>query len=760
MSGQGAPIAATTAGRRPPRRVTRSAAVSEVTPQAAPNAPGGAAAGDASAEGTSAGGAQDGVIRRGLGVLAIAVREEPRIFVAAVAGSSLYALATVASSLALGEITERVIVPSIRNEHADWSTVLAVGAIMVGIGLARACGLFFRRLVSGMMQYRLQATYRRRVTRQYLHLPLAWHQRHPTGSLLSNANADVEATWAPIAPLPFAVGVLVMLAAALVLLILTDPLLALVGCVVFPAFGVVNIVYGRWVSPLYGRVQRLRGEVSAVAHESFDGALVVKTLGRETDETERFTGKAHELRDAMVRAGRIRGLFDPVMEALPNLGVLTVILVGAVRIDNGSLTVGELVRVAYLFTLLAFPIRSIGWVFGELPRSVVGYERVAAVLAARGGLSHGTAALHGTDPATLRVTGVGYAYPQPAAAPAPPTGPEALATDLLPPEAATDTSSVDATGASASVAAAATDADADADRQALAAVTFEVRPGRVVALTGRTGAGKSTLVNLLARLVDPDVGTVRVDGTDLRDLAAGEVARTVALVPQQTFLFDDTVRANVTLGLDLDDDEVWEALRRAQADRFVRALPAGLDTRVGERGTTLSGGQRQRIGLARALVRQPRMLILDDATSSVDPRIEASILADLRQRAGASTVVIVAYRRSTVELADEVVFLANGRVAAQGTHAELLGRSPGYAELLTAYDSAAQARADALAAAPAPAVPPAPTQATGLASSVAAAGSADGTVPAQPSDLAVDPAAEPVPTADHRVPVADKDGAR
>ncbi|MEX5631678.1 ABC transporter ATP-binding protein [Parafrankia sp. FMc2] len=713
------------------------------------------------------------MIRRGLGVLAIAVREEPRIFVAAVAGSSLYALATVASSLALGEITERVIVPSIRNEHADWSTVLAVGAIMVGIGLARACGLFFRRLVSGMMQYRLQATYRRRVTRQYLHLPLAWHQRHPTGSLLSNANADVEATWAPIAPLPFAVGVLVMLAAALVLLILTDPLLALVGCVVFPAFGVVNIVYGRWVSPLYGRVQRLRGEVSAVAHESFDGALVVKTLGREAGETERFTGKAHELRDAMVRAGRIRGLFDPVMEALPNLGVLTVILVGAVRIDNGSLTVGELVRVAYLFTLLAFPIRSIGWVFGELPRSVVGYERVAAVLAARGGLSHGTAALHGTDPATLRVTGVGYAYPQPAAAPVLPAGPEALATDLLPAEPATDASSVDAADASAaaSLSASAADADADAaaaagvDRQALAAVTFEVRPGRVVALTGRTGAGKSTLVNLLARLVDPDAGTVRVDGTDLRDLAAGEVARAVALVPQQTFLFDDTVRANVTLGLDLGDDEVWEALRRAQADRFVRTLPGGLDTRVGERGTTLSGGQRQRIGLARALVRQPRMLILDDATSSVDPRIEASILADLRQRAGASTVVIVAYRRSTVELADEVVFLADGRVAAQGTHAELLARSPGYAELLTAYDGAAQARAAALAAMPAPAVlptpavPPAPAQTAGPASPAAAV-PVDGTVPAQPPDLAVDPAAEPAPLANHRVPAVDKDGVR
>ncbi|MBE3202193.1 ABC transporter ATP-binding protein [Parafrankia irregularis] len=638
-----------------------------------------------------AGGHAPGVIGRGLGILANAVREEPRIFAAAFVGSSLYALATVASSLALGEITERVVVPSIRDGHADGSTLLGAGAIMVGIGFARACGLFLRRLVSGMMQYRLQATYRRRVTRQYLQLPLAWHQRHSTGSLLSNANADVEATWAPIAPLPFAAGVLVMLAAALGLLVATDPLLALVGCVVFPAFGAVNIIYGRLVSPLYGRVQQLRGEVSGVAHESFDGALVVKTLGREADETSRFEVKAQELRDAMVRAGRIRGMFDPVMEALPNLGVLTVIVVGAVRIDAGSLTVGELVRVAYLFTLLAFPIRAIGWVFGELPRSVVGHERVAAVLAASGGLTHGTAQLAGSGPAALQVSGVGYRYPAPAAG-------RPTAEDVADPAGTVDPAD------SVDVAADAVDAlDAvGVGRAALSGVTFDVPPGRVVALTGRTGSGKSTLVNLLARLIDPSGGTIRLDGVDLPELAAGEVTGAVALVPQQTFLFDDTVRANVALGLDVGDDEIWEALRRAQADRFVRALPAGLDTRVGERGTTLSGGQRQRIGLARALVRHPRLLILDDATSSVDPRIEASILADLRARAGAATVVIVAYRRSTVELADEVVFLAGGRVVAQGTHRELLNRSPGYAELLTAYDEAADGRSPAAAV---PAVP-------------------------------------------------------
>ncbi|ONH23990.1 ABC transporter ATP-binding protein [Pseudofrankia asymbiotica] len=605
------------------------------------------------------------VIQRGLRILLLAVREERRLFALSVFGSALFGLATVASSYVLGEVTQRVIVPYLRDGHAAWGSVVTAASLVFAVGATRAVGMFFRRFAAGVLQYRMQAHYRRRVTRQYLRLPLAWHQRHSTGALLSNANADVEALWAPIAPFPFAVGVVVMLAAAIALLVATDPLLAAVGFVVFPLVGVLNLTYSRLVSPLFARVQELRAEVSAVAHESFDGALVIKTLGREADETVRFRRSAEQLRDAMIRAGRVRGVFDPLMEALPNFGVLAVLVVGAHRIGSGDLSVGDLVRVAYLFTLLAFPIRAIGWVISEMPRSVVGWGRVSAVLTAEGEQEFGTERLAGTGPATLRLEGVGYRYPTPAPAPAP-------------------------VGAAGGTERPGGDEETEA-AAALAEVTFEARPGKVLAVTGRTGAGKSTLVSLLARLVDPDTGTVRLDGADLRDLAADEVTSAVALVAQQAFLFDDTVRANITLGLDLSDDAVWEALRLAQADRFVEALPSGLDTEVGERGTTLSGGQRQRISLARALVRRPRLLVLDDATSSVDPRVEASILAGLRAlgSAGSSTVVVVAHRRATIALADEVVYLESGRVAAHGRHDELLVGSPGYAELLTAYERAA-----------------------------------------------------------------------
>ena len=585
------------------------------------------------------------VLRRGFGVLWVAVKEEPRIFAVSAVGSALFAITTIGQAYVFGAVTDRVIVPSIERGDAVASALgLAFLAIMV-TAVLKVVGIVARRLGAGLMQYRLQATYRRRVTRRYLQLPFSWHQQHSTGELLSNANSDVEATWSPIAPFPFAVGVVLMLVVTLGLLFVTDPVLALVGSVVFPTIAVLTVVYSKRMSPLMTRAQQLRGEVSGVAHESFDGALVVKTLGREADETARFTRRVHELRDTLVQVGRVRGLFDPVMEALPTLGVLVVLLVGTARVGSGAIDAGELVRVAYLFTLLAFPVRAIGWVLNELPRSVVGWDRVQRVLTAEGGQEHGPRRLPADGgPTAVDVRGVGFAY-----------GPT----------------------------------------QVLEDVAFSVPPGRTVAVVGATGSGKSTLATLLVRLVDPDAGQVAYDGVDLRELAPGALAEVAALVPQSAFLFDDSVRGNLTLGAEMPDERLWAALRVAQADGFVAALPAGLDTVVGERGTSLSGGQRQRLALARAVVRQPRLLVLDDATSAVDPQVEQRILAGLR--GGDGTVVVVAYRRATIALADEVVFLEHGRVSARGTHAELAERSPGYRDLVTAY-ARADAERDALEA--------------------------------------------------------------
>jgi len=352
-----------------------------------------------------------------------------------------------------------------------------------------------------------------------------------------------------------------------------------------------------------------------------------------------------ELRDALVAVGRLRGLFDPLMDSLPSVGTLAVLLLGAWRLQTGAISVSELVSVAFLFTVLAFPVRAIGWVVAELPRSVAGWERVQAVLSADGDLAYGSVNPTASGPAGLVFDKVTFAY---------------------------------------------------GDSPVLHDVRFTVPAGKTVALVGATGSGKSTVASLAVRLVDPAKGTVAVDGVALPELSAPALAATSALVPQVPFVFDDSVRGNVTLDRDgLDYGAAWSELRVAQADGVVSKLPDGLDTEVGERGTSLSGGQRQRLTLARALAGRPRLLVLDDATSAVDPRVEAAILASLRGgEAGASTLV-VAYRRATIALADAVVYLQQGRVVATGTHGELMDTVPGYSDLVNAYEQAEAERVPA-----------------------------------------------------------------
>jgi ABC-type multidrug transport system fused ATPase/permease subunit len=319
------------------------------------------------------------------------------------------------------------------------------------------------------------------------------------------------------------------------------------------------------------------------------------------------------------------------------------------------MTPAEVVQVAYLLSVLAFPVRALGWVHGELPRSVVGWDRVDAVLKARGQLAFGERSLDRRSGSTSRLTSVDYSY------------------DIV-------------------------REDGTPDRfEAIHGVCLEVPSGSTVALVGPTGSGKTTLTNLTLRLVDPDRGTVTLDGLDLREVGRGGVAAVAALVPQQTFMFDDTVRGNVTLGADFSDDAVWRALEVAQARHFVSELPQGLETHVGERGASLSGGQRQRIALARAIIREPRLLVLDDATSAVDPSVEQAILAALRESSAGTTVLVVAYRMATITLADDIVYVEGGRVVDHGTHAELRSRCPGYERLVTAYQREAAERS-ALAA--------------------------------------------------------------
>ncbi|UFU04394.1 ABC transporter ATP-binding protein/permease [Ruania suaedae] len=595
-----------------------------------------------------------GAVRRSFLLLGRGLRTQPRAFAIAIGASVGYGLAMVASGWALGQVTDRVIVPALSGGEVPTGAVWRAGLALLAIAAATAVGVALRRTFAGVAALGVQAGHRRAVTRQYLRLPMTWHRRHPAGQLLSNANADAETAGFVFGPLPFALGVVAMILVASGAMLAADPVLGAIGVSMLPVILLVNAVYRRRMAPAVTRVQHERAVVSDVAHESFEAAAVVKSLGTVEVEEERFAAAADRLRAANVGVGRIRSVFDPVIDLLPALATLLVLALGAARVAAGHIETGDVVTASYLLTVLAIPVRAIGFVLGDLPRSLVGHDRISRVIDARGYLPDGAFPLPGTSGLAVQVRAATLRVP---------------------------------------------DADSpEGHRTILRDVSLDVPAGRTLAVVGSTGSGKSSLVDLLARLRDPSEGVVRYDGVDVTQLSGAQRTAGVALVSQQAFVFEDSVRDNVTLGegaaSDFSDEEVWTALRIACADGFVDALPHGLDTVIGERGASLSGGQRQRLAIARALIRRPRLLLLDDATSALDPVVEQSILTGLRELATGVTVVMVAYRNATIALADTVLHLDRGQVTGVGPHARLLAEDPGYRQLVTAYQRGRDERAE------------------------------------------------------------------
>jgi len=590
---------------------------------------------------------QGRLLRRGLRVIRRQVALHPRPFVIAVLGAAVYALGTVAQSWVLGQVVDRAVTPRFESGQLEAGVAVAAAATIVAVGLVKTAGIITRRVGATIVHANVQATLRDRLAERYHRLPLTWHHEHPAGELLSRAEGDLDAASEILSPLPFATGVLTMLAATVIWLFLADPFLATLGVLVVPAILVLNLAFQRRVEHPTTLGQERLGDMSAVAHESFDGALVVKALQAEEAEGRRFADKAELLRDARIEAARVTANFEASLDALPAVTTVVLLVIGVWRIEQGAITPGTLVGLINLFALLIWPLRLIGYVLGDMPRAVAGYERVAEVLA----------------------------EPLPAARPAP----AATAEGTLPggpPELV-----VDRVGYGYVPGA-----------EVLHEVSFRVPAGDTVALVGPTGSGKSTLAMLLARLLEPDRGRIRLGGRDLPELDEGELAAAVSIAFQEPFLFATSVADNIRL--ERHQDGVVDAARLAQADEFVTRLPDGYDTVVGERGATLSGGQRQRVAVARALAGRPRLLVLDDATSSVDPVTEAAILGALEGHLPSTTTVVVASRLATIALADRVLYLEEGRLVADGDHDRLLATTPGYARLVRAYERAEASAAE------------------------------------------------------------------
>ena len=577
---------------------------------------------------------RDSMPRRGFRLIMRSVRAHPVPHLVALLGALGFVAATVGTAWLLGWITDDVIIAP----QSERTGPAVAAAMVIGVSVASGISVLMRRWFLAMAELRTQRDWRRALLHRYIDLPMDFHRERDPGELLAHADSDVNTATMVLKPLAFAVSVVVLVVVTMVALFAAHPLLALIAAIVFPALAVISRVYTRMVETPSAEVQRRVGEVSEVAHESFDGAVVVKTLGREPIEVERMRAVSARLRDERIRVGRMRAGFEPSIDALPTVGAIVLLLVGAWLVGRGSATPGDLVLAATLFSLLALPLFIVGFFLEEMPRSVVSLERVDRVLDRP---LEPSAEPEGNGPVL-------------------PPGPLGLQIDGL--------------------------AVRYGSRLVLDGLWLAVSPGETVALVGATGSGKSTLLETVAGLNSVAGGSIQLSGAALQDVPSRELHSAVALVFQEAFLFADTVTENVGLQWGRSPADVTAALDSAAAGAFVDALPDGGSTVVGERGVTLSGGQRQRVALARALVRSPRLLMLDDATSAVDPVVEGEILANLRRDLD-TTMLVVAHRISTIELADRVAYLAGGRIVATGAHEELLDIDD-YRSLVSAYEQA------------------------------------------------------------------------
>ncbi|MDQ4130266.1 MAG: ABC transporter ATP-binding protein/permease [Actinomycetota bacterium] len=505
--------------------------------------------------------------------------------------------------------------------------ILVAGVLRLGLTVAR-------RLIAGRVSLGVEYDLRNRLYHHLQSLELSFFAGQQTGQLMSRATVDLQA-------LRFFLGyglIFITQSALTILLaatamVLVNPGLAALALAPTPVIGWAAARYGRRNRPALQEVQQRIAEITADAEENISGIGVVKAFAREQRQLERFGRGVGRVFEQSMRSTRLRAFYNPLIGFLPSLAVAAILLVGGRQVIGGAMTLGQFVAFNGYVLMLASPIRMLGIALGMGQRAVASGARMFEILDREPRLS------------------------APPGAPPPPPG----------------DGHVEIRGATFAY---------DGGEPVLHRVDLDVAGGRTVALVGPTGSGKTTLVALIPRLYDVDEGQVLVDGADVRSVDLGPLRREIALVSDDPFLFSASVRENIAYARpDAGDREIEEAVRRAGLRDFVAALPEGYDTPVGERGLTLSGGQRQRLAIARALLRDPRILILDDATSSVDATTEAEITRALREVMRGRTTLVIAHRFSTISLADEVVVLDEGRIVARGVHEDLLQSSELYREI-------------------------------------------------------------------------------
>jgi ATP-binding cassette subfamily B protein len=536
--------------------------------------------------------------------------------------------AAIAAAFLTGDALEHVII------DRDRRTLNLIVAAILLVGLARSLLMVGRRLISGRQALGVEFDLRNGLYAKLLRLSFGFYDRHQTGQLMSRATVDLQSVrfFLGYGLIFFFQHVLTIVGVTVVMLVVNWRL-ALVAGAITPVLIVLAYRYSTVSHPVLRDVQQKMADLTTVAEENIVGVHVVKSFAQERNEQAKFATRSENVFGRSMDANRQRATYVPVLSFLPLLAQAAVLLYGGHLVTQGRLTFAQFFTFNVLVLMLVMPLRMLGMWIGQAQRATASGERIFEVLDETEDVADRRGARDlPAGPGRVRFEGVSFAY--------------------------------------------------SAGRPVLEEIDLELVPGRTVALIGHTGSGKTTLAALLPRFYDVTEGRVTVDGVDVRDVTVASLRREVGVVLQDPFLFSASVRENIAFARpDATEEEIERAARLAQADEFVAELPDGYDTMIGERGITLSGGQRQRIAIARALILEPRILILDDATASVDATTEARIRTGLREAMRDRTTIIIAHRLSTLALADELVVLDQGRIAARGPHDVLLGTSAVYREI-------------------------------------------------------------------------------
>jgi len=546
--------------------------------------------------------------------------------------SILLAVASQAAAVAIAFITGSGLDHALRS--GDRGTIWRYGLAILAIGLLRSLLMMGRRLISGRQALGVEFDMRNGMYAKLQRLSFRFYDRHQTGQLMSRATVDLQAVRFFLGyGLIFFFQHVTTIVGVTGVMFVVNWRLALAATAITPLIVVVAYRYSSVSHPVLRDVQQKMADVATVAEESIVGVHVVKSFAQERKRSGQFARRSEAVFGRSVDANRQRALYVPLLSFLPLLAQAVVLLYGGRMVVQDQLSFGHFIAFNVLVVMLVMPLRMLGMWIGQAQRATASGERIFEVMDEPEDVGDKPDAGELPDgEGRIRFDGISFGY--------------------------------------------------DTARPVLEDVDLVVEPGKTVALIGHTGSGKTTLASLVPRFYDVTAGRITIDGADVRDVKLGSLRREIGIVAQDPFLFSATVRENIAFGRpDASQEHIEEAARLAQAADFIEELPDGYDTMVGERGITLSGGQRQRLAIARALLVDPRILILDDATASVDATTEARIRLGLREAMRGRTTIIIAHRLSTLALADELVVLDRGRLVARGTHEELLERSPVYREI-------------------------------------------------------------------------------